>query len=311
MNITVIGHLCLDVIHYPDGTETESYGGIFYTVAALANLLAENDVVKPVFGVGKNEYDAFIERLAKYPNVDTKGIYKFDGPTNHVHLFYEQHGSRTECSKHIADPIPFQNIKRHLNSDMILVNMISGFDIALETLDAIRLHVRERNVPIYLDCHSLTLGIKDDGTRFRRPIETWRRWLFMLHAVQMNEEEAAGLPIERLTEEEFATFTLALMTKALIITRGVKGFTLWQESHKQISRFDSEPHDTIAVDPTGCGDVFAAAYCAYFLKTGDIRSSAQFANRIAGWNASLRGSAQIDLLAQFRLKEQTIEEKIL
>jgi sugar/nucleoside kinase (ribokinase family) len=308
MNITVIGHLCLDVIHHPDGSETESYGGIFYSVATLANLLGESDCITPVVGVGKNEYDAFIERISQYPNIETKGIYKFEGSTNRVHLFYEPTGTRIECSKDISAPIPFQSIKPHLKTDMILVNMVSGFDITLETLDEIRIHIRERSTPIYLDCHSLTLGIKDDNTRFRRPVDTWRRWLFMLHAAQMNEEEAAGLTPDHLDEHDLSKLTLALMTKALFITRGAKGFTLWQEDHKQIFRFDSEPHTKNAIDPTGCGDVFAAAYCAHYLTSGNILASAQFANRVAGWKATQRGALQIDSLSQFRLKEHTIEE---
>src|SRR5258706_10551312 len=88
MKITIIGHLCLDVIRHPDGTETQSYGGIFFSVATLANLLGPKDSVKPVFGVGKGDYDAFIDRLKSYPNVDTSGVFVFNGPTNQVSLIY-------------------------------------------------------------------------------------------------------------------------------------------------------------------------------------------------------------------------------
>ena len=47
MIIPVIGHLCLDIIEHPDKTETESYGGIFFSVVTLANLLPAKDTIRP------------------------------------------------------------------------------------------------------------------------------------------------------------------------------------------------------------------------------------------------------------------------
>src|SRR5712671_4881388 len=117
MKIAVIGHLCLDVIHHPDGLQSEGYGGIFFSIAALANLLSPRDTITPVFGAGKGDYDRLIERLQRYPNVDTTGIYRFGGPTNEVHLYYRDGKERTECSKHISDPIPFKRIREHLATD--------------------------------------------------------------------------------------------------------------------------------------------------------------------------------------------------
>src|SRR5947207_1194392 len=104
MKITVIGHLCLDVIQRADtpGQEAGSYGGIFFSVAALANLLPEDDTICPAFGVGNGEYDDLIERLKRYPNVDTSGIYPFPGPTNRVRLVYTDAAERIECSRDIG-----------------------------------------------------------------------------------------------------------------------------------------------------------------------------------------------------------------
>ena len=311
MKITVIGHLCLDAIQHPDGTETQSYGGIFFSVATLANLLGKRDIIVPVFGVGKGEYDALIERLCVYPNVDTSGIYKFAGPTNQVSLTYKNSNERMECSRHIAEPIPLKKIRPHLDADCILINMISGFDITLETLDEIRMEVRESHTPIYLDIHSVTLGITNDFTRYHRPVETWRRWLFMIHAVQMNETEADILTYEHFDEGALAKHTLALNTKALIITRAERGCTAFIDTHKHISRHDvaGVPARGSTVDPTGCGDVFGAAYCAQYMKTKDILASLQFANTVAASKAELPGSTEIDTLVSFRLEELQEEQK--
>lgn len=311
MIITVIGHLCLDVIRHGDGSETRGYGGIFFSVATLANLLSPRDTVRPVFGVGKAEYDDLLERLALYPNVDTSGIFRLPGQTNQVTLTYTDNENRVERSEFIADPIPWKRIRSLVNgADMVLVNMISGLDITLETLDEIRMAVRDDRVPIYLDVHSLTLGINPDFTRFHRPVETWRRWLFMLHGIHLNEEEAAVLPPERFDEETLANHVLALNTKTLHITRGERGCTAYVDDRKHIRRLDIPGIATeTRVDPTGCGDVFVAAYCARFMKAKDIPAAVEFANRVAAQKARLAGSAEIDTLSMFRQEENTPQER--
>ena len=310
MRITVIGHLCLDTIQHSDGRETQSYGGIFFSVVALANLLGPGDTVQPVFGVGKNEYDALIAQLNTYHNLDPSGIFKFEGPTNQVRLVYANTAERTERSDHISEPIPLRRIQPYLDADMILMNMISGFDITLETLDEIRMEVREHHTPIYLDVHSLTLDLKNDFTREHRPVQAWRRWLFMIHAAQLNEREAATLTPERLDEPSLANHALALNTKALVITRGERGCTAFVDERKHVRRFDVPgiPNGQPSVDPTGCGDVFASAYCAHYMKTRDVSASVHFANRVGAAKARLAGSSDLNALSSFRLMELSREE---
>jgi len=38
-------HLCLDVIHRYDGTEKKGYGGIYFAVAAMANIASDADTI--------------------------------------------------------------------------------------------------------------------------------------------------------------------------------------------------------------------------------------------------------------------------
>ncbi|MDP2210045.1 MAG: carbohydrate kinase family protein [Bacteroidota bacterium] len=304
MLITVVGHICLDVIHHADGSESQGYGGIFYSLAALANIADSNTKIFPVFGIGSKDYPQLIERLSAYKNVDTSGIFKTDGQTNQVHLYYQDNNHRIECSKDIAKPIPFKKIKPYLDTNMILINMISGFDITLETLDEIRMAVREEKIPVFLDVHSLSLGINEDGKRYRRSIPDWRRWLFMLHTVQMNEEETAGLANEKPDEEYLIKQITALNTNNVIITRGSKGCTLFKDEHKHIERFDFAGIETErTLDSTGCGDVFAAAYCAKYIRAKDEKISTEYANEVAAMNATFKSSNEIDRLSKFKINE--------
>ncbi|MBI5021274.1 MAG: carbohydrate kinase family protein [Ignavibacteriales bacterium] len=309
MTITVIGHPCYDVIEQPDGKETQNPGGIYFTVATLANILRSNDRILPVFGIGKADYDDFIDILKRYPNVDTSGIFKFNGQTNRVRLTYSSKEKRIECSKQIAEPIPWKKIKPFLQTDLILINMISGFDINLDTLDEIRMETRDGKTPIYLDVHCLPCGIREDFTRYYKAVETWRRWLFMLHAVQMDEAEAASITGQKLSDEQLANQILALDTKALHITRGKLGSTVFIDVHKRIKRIDYPAFEPDAsTDTTGCGDVFGAAYCAYYLKLKNISTATKFANRVASLNAQLPGSQQIEKLSKFSVYDYSETE---
>ena len=304
MTITVIGHLCIDEIHLPEneggnGAQEKLFGGIFYSLATLANLVGPGDRIQPVLGVGEQEYESFKKSLESLPGVDTKGIYKFKGSSNHVHLFYKAgKNNRIECSNHIAEPIPFSRIKQFLDADGILINMVSGFDITLETLDSVRMAVRDARTPIHFDFHSLTLGIDPENKRFRRPVTDWRRWCFMLNSVQMSEHEALGLTAEHFDEQTLVNHLMPLMVNALVITRGERGVSAILQENKKLTRHDFPAVSSgPTIDPTGCGDVFGAAFLYHYILRKNYRNAAEFANRVAGVKSTFKGTDGLSALA--------------
>lgn len=282
MKLLVIGHYSIDVVHGPDGVETERPGGIITPVKVLSSLVGEGDQVIPVFGVHKNEYRTLVDQLDSIPNVDTAGIFRTEEATHRVMYFTKDDATTVACTKRIAPPIPFERIRKHLNgADGILVNMMSGFDITLETLDHIRMEVRSRSVPVHFDYHNLTLGVNGSDERFRRPLPDWRRWAFMTESVQLNEEEMAGLTLEKLTEDQTVGHFLTLGIKALVLTRGAKGLTLFFSEHKKVHRHDVPPETVIDGDATGCGDVFGAGFLFHNITSKDLAASANRAAHLA------------------------------
>ncbi|MDE3057196.1 MAG: carbohydrate kinase family protein [Bacteroidota bacterium] len=290
MKFTVLGHCSFDMLHHVGGREERKPGGIFLAVKALASFCGGEDSVQPVFGVGREDIDAVKDQLSSYAAVDTSGIFLLEGKTNEVH-FYAQpcEGSEpsqglvkfTECSKSIAPPIPFLRIEPRLSTNGILLNMISGSDITLETLDQIRLAIRERGIPLHLDLHNLTLGVNADFSRFRRPLSDWRRWCFMADSVQMNEEEAAGLTMERYDEEMLAKQMLPLMVKGMCVTRGARGATVFRQDHKQILRNDAAGDPFFSRTAIGSGDVFGAAFLFSVCKKRKMTDALVFAHHAA------------------------------
>lgn len=305
MTITVIGHLSIDEYRVPNlpgnvGVQDEYVGGIFYSLATLAALMSPTDIIHPVFGVGEKEFDSFKKQLEEFPNIDPSGIFKFKGNTNRVTVFYENESDqRIECSKHIAEPIPFAKIKPFLDTDGILINMISGSDITLDTLDRIRMAVRDSRTPIHFDFHSLTMGIDTEYRRFPRPLTEWRRWCFMLNSIQMTEDEARGLTAERFDETTLVNHLMPLMVKTLLITRGGRGATAIIQNNKKLSRHDfpATSHGPV-VDSTGCGDVFGSAFLYYALREKDYMRAADLANQAAGQKSTFRGTEGIRSFSQ-------------
>jgi len=294
MRFLVLGHLCLDVIHPLEGPEIRSFGGIYYSSTAMAVLADRSDRIIPVFGVSRDDHGPLLNDLARFPAIDPSGIYVFAAPTNQVHLFYRNGGARTECSKHIAEPIPFERIRPHLSVDGILVNMISGFDLTLETLDQIRMSIRPHGIPVHLDYHSLTLGVGANHERFRRPVDDWRRWAFMTDTVQLNEEEIAGLSRDSMTEQQTVGHLLTLGVRGVLVTRGERGVSVFTNEKKTVVRHDI-PGIRVerAVDATGCGDVFGAVFLQQYVRTRDIHAATVAANRAAAAKARLAGADRI------------------
>lgn len=280
MKILVVGHYSRDVIHDGEGRSTEREGGLFRAVATLAELAGRQGRIIPVCGVSSDEFEAVRTRFDTLPGVDTAALFPTTTPVHRVSYFPSGDGHLISCVAEMAPPIPFERLKKFLDVDGILLNMISGADLALETLDEIRMAVRGTGAKIHFDFHNLTLGIGEGGKRFRRPIPEWRRWAFMVDTVQLNEREIAGLAVEPLSEGEAAGHLLTLGGKAVCVTRGELGATLYYSEHKKVLRRDFQPPEGKESGRTEpAGDLFGAAFTAQYLKSADLFSAAEFAVR--------------------------------
>jgi sugar/nucleoside kinase (ribokinase family) len=286
MKIIAIGHFSLDVVAGPDGAATERYGGIWNAVSALSSLAKNGDSVVPVFGVSKEEYRPVIEHLGLLSRVETSAVYQYDQPTPRVFVRVTEGRTTVTCSPTIAPPIPFEKIRRQLDADALLVNLVSGFDIALDTLDEIRMAVRLSGTPIHLDYHNVTLGLRENRDRYRRPVQEWRRWAFMVDTCQLNEEEIAGLSIEQLSEEQTVAHLLSVGVKGVLVTRGARGVTTYVDQRKRTVRQDIPAVPMEASPAVGMGDVFGAAFLYQYKATKNVIVAAEFANRFASRHAA-------------------------
>lgn len=282
MKLSLIGHLSFDVLHAPDGTEREEGGGLFRALQVLAGHAGRGDAFTPVAGVTRKELPEVRDRLAALAGVETDGLYTHETAVHRIHYYRRPEGGVVACTHELAPPVPFARIKPHLDTHGVLINMISGVDITLETLDEIRMAVRHEGIPIHLDMHSLTLGVNDRHERFRRPLAEWRRWAFMIDTVQMNEEEVRGLTVEGLDEERTVGHMLMLGVKGVLVTRGARGLSVYMNEHKKVVRTDIPGVEGVA-DSTapGHGDMFGASFLYHYVKNNNILAAAQSAQTAA------------------------------
>ena len=114
-----------------------------------------------------------------------------------------------------------------------------------------------------------------------------RRWaraeesLPRVDVLIVSEDDMAG--------EASGLRSLLRLPRLAVVTQGAKGATLY--SGGQISQFPSRP--TELVEPTGAGDVFAAAFLVRLAETEDPFESTRFANVAASLSVEKAGLASV------------------
>jgi len=310
MNYLVIGEPCVDLIHKADGSVIHSYGGILYSVLTLSMLAKKKDIVMPLMNLGDDEYDKITDILKKYTNINMDGIFKVSHPTRKVNLYYDQYKSgksaRIEQSTEPTYTLDYSSIEKLLpTGDAMLINMISGVDITLDTLKELRNNFEGI---MHIDIHNLVMKTNEDGTREHTTVDNWIEWCINTDTIQMNEYEISSLSAKKMKEYELAEemlFHPRSKVRGVIITRGVNGSSGYIKREKTFGKekfFDLDKRDISAIenphfaDSTGCGDVFAASFILNFSLNNDFIKSLHYANRIASYNTSLEGIHELNKL---------------
>ena len=291
MKILIIGTLVKDIIRHFDGTVSRSLGGLNYTIQALLSLTGAKDVILPLSYVGEDIYDEILETYRNCRQVRSDGFILTARPNNAVELIYTDSAERQERSCYPFPEIPFSVIEPFLEVDVILVNMISGWDIRLRTLVEIR---NRFSGLISLDLHSLTLGRRDDGLRFPDNIEA-RGWIENCDIIQANEREFRAIGGDPENPELFFREICFKEDKIFNLTRSKYGSSSFYLQNGRLRRIDKTPPPEMKiVDPTGCGDAFMAAFIYDYFKNRAIEKAAKTANYRAAYTGTFRGLPALD-----------------
>jgi sugar/nucleoside kinase (ribokinase family) len=303
----VVGTLVWDRIFDRDGRAepVEEWGGIGYALAALAAALPEGWQVLPILKVGKDLAEEGRRFLKALPGVVDSAIVVVPEPNNRVELRYETESRRVERLTGGVPPWSWPELAPLAElCDALYVNFISGFEMELETAQALR---RGYEGPTYADFHSLFLGMNRHGYRIPRTLEAWAAWLRCFDAVQMNEDEfellgARGDPWQLAAgavgpDLKLITVTLGPRGAAYVTSEGLDPDPMtWREdAHVAVARrarsgkVDLREGARVG-DPTGCGDVWGATTFARLLAGDTLEHAMAEANRLASKNVEHRGA---------------------
>lgn len=293
--IGVIGTFIRDTIVTLEGKTVESIGGLYHTLAYLAHLADATTEIQPLGFVGEDFYDPLRETLTQFnKKISFTHLHRVPQPNTQVTLTYLTPETREERTTPAMPPITSAEIIALAGCDAVLANLITGSDIALEALKTLR-----KSTPsplIYLDLHSLALGIDKSGKRFYRPIPEAADWVAACHILQLNEREAVTLAgfDATATYEDLVKFGRSLAAGSLLachITLGSAGSLLFYRQHNAV-RHEHVPPAPVApvVDIIGCGDAFGAAFLTHFMKNKNFSAATHFANHVAGLNGTFVGS---------------------
>jgi len=304
--VGVMGSFVWDVIHGRDPRDApvEEWGGITYALSALDAALPADWEFVPVLKVGSDlaaqarSFVAHLEHVAP----GTAPI-EVPHPNNRVALYYQSDERRCERLSGGVPKWSWLGLKPLLaDLDALYINLISGFELDLETAQLIRQHFRG---PIYCDLHSLLLAVQPDGMRTLQPLPNAAAWMRCFDFVQVNEDEMSMMAPDPMG---LAAIAFANGVNTLTITLGARGVVYFAApGFDRISDMRraslSAAHGTIRTarvpakaskhgpgDPTGCGDVWGATYFSRLLAGDKLDSAIDRALDAAARNVDHRGA---------------------
>jgi len=274
MKISVAGTINRDTIIDSHGKKCESLGGIIYNTIALAGLCPTYTVL-PVAYCGSDSGGELRSLLLTFPNIDFSGLIDWGKGCNENLLVYKDAETRKETLRVNVPSLEFEMLKVCLESDLILFNLISGFDVGLDTVKDVRSAFQRT---IYMDVHSLILGIDGKGVRFERVVEDWKEWARCADIIQMNMREARLFTGSRGSVEEVSRSICREGPEVCLVTLGKEGVLVTKSTEEGYDQRRMEGAPAHVRDTTGCGDVFSAGYICSFTRGCDAFESARKAN---------------------------------
>ncbi len=320
MRLASVGTVVDDRILHTDGTETRSLGGIYYTVAVAANLCPPEWEILPICRAGQDILPRLEAKLGRYPNVNLRWVQPSRRANTRVTLVYRTALERDEYTTPPMAPLSAGELEPALDTDACLVNFITGRDVKLSALSWF---AEQYLGLLYLDLHSLTLGIGPDGKRYARYPQRWRSYARVPDVLQMNEREAACLsrkPMKSGSFENviafFRDFLDSSHTRPAVVnvTLGPAGSAvLWRSPDDGVRAQRVPPAAVEVVDPTGCGDTFAVGFLYSYLLRRDPVEAARYANLVAGLKCCLKGSEGLPKLRTLldRMKGGTAGQSLM
>ncbi len=276
MKILIIGQSVED--HFQnEANEVIKPGGIYYTAASLNSFKEDDDEINLLTSVSANNYNLFAPVYENFNN----SFYEQVDSIPLVYLTIHPKTERSERYKNITDSLKI-SVNDFSLYNGILINMITGFDISLETLKNIR---NSFNGLIFLDVHTLSRGLDNEMNRNFRIIPGFDEWASQVDIIQVNENELKTL-YKTSEKNEIIKKVFSNNIKIFILTKGERGARVYYKINDEIVSEYTSALKIKTKNKVGCGDVFGAIFFYTYIKTSKIFNALYNANLAAGFTAS-------------------------
>ncbi len=277
----------IDTIDRFDGTHVKMWGGITYSLLTFAKLAPPQTRIQPVCKVGKKVAPIWMELLQQFPTMDLRGVQR-TGRNHHNVLRYKTPEERQESFQPGDHTLTFQDLEPFLEADAFYINVLFPEDLSLETLRTFSFGTTGW---LYLDIHSWVRVLDPVSRTFvPRPFpHPWQQVIALVDLVQMNQEELGaliGMEIQTPEQEKaLVKWMLQLGPKVVLVTHGSGPVTMGVREGTWVRIVEAQPDAVPAKDPTGCGDVFGAAFFMEWIRTENADLALEKAMKIARLHA--------------------------
>ena len=273
----------------------EQWGGAVYSFSSLSAALPEGWEVEPIVKIGADLWDRGRDLLTDLPGIRVgAGVVQVPEENNRVALRYLDADRRHELQTGGVPGWRWEEIEPLLDGlSALYVNFLSGVELDLDTMQRVRSRF---DGPIHADLHSLFLSPASSRPRRPTPLARWREWLGCFDAIQLNEDEMALLAPEETDREAFERSLTGYGPGLVVATQGGRGVRYvvdaalpddplsWPETPRSGEVRTGElpaPGGRLAGDPTGCGDVWGAAFITGMLGGMRLEDAIVRAERLA------------------------------
>ena len=272
----VIGHVTKDLQPLVPGPKDQGEGG--YTIGGtvtFASLTARN------LGLRTAVVTRASPDLSLVPLYQGIEVLRLPSPvTTAFQNLYSADGARTQYLRAVADPIKAEDIPpAWREAKIVLLGPLAGEleGSIVETFPHALIGVTPQGWMRSWD---------DEGRVFPKPWEGAAEVLNYAKVVVFSEKD-----VQR---DENVIQAYARMADILVVTHGPCGATVYHRG--EVRRLPA--FETVEADPTGAGDVFAAAYLIELERSGDPYAAAHFANCVASFIVEKPGIEGIPTLEQ-------------
>jgi 1D-myo-inositol 3-kinase len=207
--------------------------------------------------------------------------------TTFVNLYHE--GFRTQYLRARADTLRAEDIPSSwLDAPIVLLGPLAQ-ELPSEL---VQMFPRRQGAIIAATPQGWLRRWDEDGRVWPTPWSEAEAILPLLDVLILSHDDLLPFSDGNRTDADAMLMRWSAYVPLLVATDGRHGATLFQ--HGVTERFPAYP--THEVDPTGAGDVFAAAFLTHLYRNGDPQAAVDFANCVASLSIEHEGTTGIPTL---------------